>query len=145
MIFGQLDRSVSEFISRCGSETELKISGTYHELVGRKHGLTYDKQGNRLTHSRNSHTTNYSFNNLNQYTARTNYGFLFARKSPKSSTALQMSAQDRASLDARLCRVPTQLHPRLRSKPVPALDLRMLATNFVRFPGVWRAPRPTPR
>ena len=63
MIFGQLDRCVSEFISRRGSETESKISGTYHELVGRKHSLTYDNQGNRKTHSHNSHTTNYSSNN----------------------------------------------------------------------------------
>ena len=51
----------------------------------------------------------------------------------------EMSAQDRASLDAparathrcrRLCRVATQLRPRLRSKPVPALDLRLLIAGI---------------
>ena len=35
------------------AKTESKISGTYHELVGRKHAFTYDHQGNRKTHSRN--------------------------------------------------------------------------------------------
>ena len=35
------------------AETESKISGTYEELVGRKHAFTYDNQGNRKTHSRN--------------------------------------------------------------------------------------------
>ena len=58
------------------AKTESKISGTYQELVGRKHAFTYDEQGNRKTHSRNSHTTTYTTNNLNQYTARTNHGFL---------------------------------------------------------------------
>ena len=33
----------------------------------------------------------------------------------------------------RLCRVSTQLHPRICTKPAPALDLRSLATNFVRI------------
>ena len=58
------------------AKTEAKISGTYQELVGRKHAFTYDEQGNRKTHSRNTHTTTYTTNNLNQYTARTNHGFL---------------------------------------------------------------------
>ncbi len=57
-----------------GAKTESKISGTYQELVGRKHAFTYDNQGNRLTHSRNSHTTSYTTNNLNQYTARAIHG-----------------------------------------------------------------------
>jgi len=35
----------------------------------------------------------------------------------------------------RLCRVSTQLHPRLCPKPTPALNLRSLATNFVRYAG----------
>ena len=33
------------------AKTESKISGTYQELVGRKHAFTYDEQGNRKTHS----------------------------------------------------------------------------------------------
>ncbi len=69
-----------------GARTESKISGTYHELVGRKHGLTYDNQGNRKTHSRNDHTTNYSSNNLNQYTARTNHGFLLVEGTSTNAT-----------------------------------------------------------
>ena len=58
------------------AKTESKISGAYQELVGRKHAFTYDHQGNRKTHSCNDHTTTYTTNNLNQYTARTNHGFL---------------------------------------------------------------------
>ena len=68
------------------AKTESKISGTYHELVGRKHALTYDKQGNRKTHSRNSHTTTYTKNNLNQYTARTNHGFLLVEGTSTNAT-----------------------------------------------------------
>ena len=41
----------------------------------------------------------------------------------------------RTSLDSRLCRVSTQLHPLIGAKPTPALDLRSLATNFVRYAG----------
>lgn len=55
-------------------------------MVGRKHALTYDKQGNRLTHSRNSHTTSYTRNNLNQYTARTNHGFLLVEGTSSNAT-----------------------------------------------------------
>ena len=65
---------------------ESKISGTYHELVGRKHAFTYDHQGNRKTHSRNSHTTTYTPNNLNQYTARTNHGFLLVEGTSTNAT-----------------------------------------------------------
>ena len=68
------------------AKTESKISGTYHELVGRKHALTYDDQGNRKTHSRNSHTTSYTPNNLNQYTARTNHGFLLVEGTSGNAT-----------------------------------------------------------
>ena len=46
-----------------------------------------------------------------------------------------MSALVRTSLDSLLCRVSTQLHPLICSKPAPALDLRSLATNFVRHAG----------
>ena len=78
MIFGQLDRSVSEFISRCGSERESKIGGTYQELVGRKHVITYDNQGKRdslpVRGTQTGHTTSYTTNNLNQYTVRANHG-----------------------------------------------------------------------
>ena len=61
----------------------------------------------------------------------------------------RMPALVRPSLDARLCGVPTQLHPRICSMPTPALDLRSLATNFMRHPGLpvqgaaaprWRLP-----
>ncbi len=69
-----------------GARTESKISGTHQELVGRKHAFTYDNQGNRLTHSRNSHTTNYSSNNLNQYTARTNHGYLLVEGTSTNAT-----------------------------------------------------------
>ena len=78
-----------------GAKTESKISGTYQELVGRKHAFTYDNQGNRLTHSRNSlpvrgtqtgHTTTYTTNNLNQYTARTNHGHLLVEGTSSNAT-----------------------------------------------------------
>ena len=68
------------------AKTESKISGTYHELVGRKHVFTYDHQGNRKTHSRNSHTTTYTPNNLNQYTARSNHGFLLVEGTSTNAT-----------------------------------------------------------
>ena len=68
------------------AKTESKISGTYHELVGRKHAFTYDHQGNRKTHSRNSHTTTYTPNNLNQYTARTNHGHLLVEGTSTNAT-----------------------------------------------------------
>ena len=47
----------------------------------------------------------------------------------------EISALVRISLDLRLCRVSTQLHPHLCPKPTPALDFRSLATNFVRNAG----------
>ena len=68
------------------AKTESKISGTYHELVVRKHAFTYDHQGNRKTHSRNDHTTTYTTNNLNQYTARTNHGFLLVEGTSTNAT-----------------------------------------------------------
>ncbi len=63
------------------AKTESKISGTYHELVGRKHAFTYDEQGNR-----NSHTTTYTTCNLNQYTARTNHGHLLVKGISSNAT-----------------------------------------------------------
>ena len=69
-----------------GAKTEAKISGTYQELVGRKHTFSYDEQGNRKTHSRNSHTTTYTTNNLNQYTARTNHGHLLVEGTSSNAT-----------------------------------------------------------
>ena len=68
------------------AKTESKISGTYHELVGRKHAFTYDHQGNRKTHSRNDHTTTYTTNNLNQYTARSNHGILLVEGTSTNAT-----------------------------------------------------------
>ena len=68
------------------AKTESKISGTYQELVGRKHAFAYDEQGNRKTHSRNSHTTTYTTNNLNQYTARTNHGHLLVEGTSTNAT-----------------------------------------------------------
>ena len=41
-----------------------------------------------------------------------------------------MSALAGISLDSGLCRVSTRLHPRICTKPPPALDLRSLVTNF---------------
>ena len=62
-----------------------------------------------------------------------------ARHSPAFPTNLllssEISALVRTSLDSRICRVSTQLHPRLCPKPTPALDLRSFATNFVRNAG----------
>ena len=55
-------------------------------MVGRKHVFTYDHQGNRKTHSRNSNTTTYTPNNLNQYTARTNHGFLLVEGTSTNAT-----------------------------------------------------------
>ena len=55
--------------------------------------------------------------------------------SPNLLLRSEISARVRPSLDARLCRVSTQLHPRISSKPTPALDLRSLVTNFVRNAG----------
>ena len=68
------------------AKTEAKISGTYQELVGRKHAFIYDNQGNRKTHSRNDHTTTYTTNNLNQYTARTNHGYLLVEGTSSNAT-----------------------------------------------------------
>ena len=55
-------------------------------MVGRKHAFTYDHQGNRKTHSRNSHTTTSTPNNLNQYTARTNHGHLLVEGTSTNAT-----------------------------------------------------------
>ena len=73
-------------ISTTAAKTEAKISGTYQELVGRKHAFTYDHQGNRKSHSRNDHTTTYTTNNLNQYMARTNHGFLLVEGTSTNSS-----------------------------------------------------------
>ena len=43
-------------------------------------------QGNRKTHSRNSNTTTYTPNNLNQYTAKTNHGYLLVEGTSTNAT-----------------------------------------------------------
>ena len=64
--------------------------------------------------------------------------------SPNLLLRARMPALERESLDflpvlrtdaGQLCRVSTQLQPRIGTKPAPALDLQSLVTNFVRHAG----------